>query len=420
MGVALSASSSSPFEPSERETDRLSARLLVVVLLVLSAVLKIGLAVENYWNGYRAGDFRGVGIDGWGYVERAVGRVEALGEANWFWDAANAGVLRALGDETYLYLVMSLINVGLSLVLPFALLPALRRIVPTNRRDLATLLVVGILLFWPPAVWLAGQNLKDTVLTVCVAAYVSANAVAIDASATTRQRLGAIACAAASAWLVSALRIYAVAILLAGSLVAFLALPGRRLPRVALIGFVGVVAFVSPPGQQLFGMLKFGFSLMTDETFRELVNSDLLLINNAPLGLNLSPASLVLGAIRAPLNPYPGPNVTTWYDVAMMARTVVVCMVMPGFLVALAKWRHPQRPFYLVTLAVAWLFFAVQASLNGARQVYSTIEPPFVMLAVALFVLHPRARAWRYGLVLGAGLALILFAYTAVRTAMGA
>jgi hypothetical protein len=420
MGIALSASSSERFEPSARDTVRLSARLQVVVLLGLSALLKVGLAVENYWNGYRAGDFRGVGIDGWGYVERAVGRVETLGEANWLWDAANVAVLRALGDETYLYLVMSLINVGLSLLLPFALLPALRRLVPPGRRDVAALLVIGVLLFWPPAVWLAGQNLKDTLLTVCVAAYVSANAVALDATATTPQRFLAVVCAAASAWLVSALRIYAVAILLVGSLVAFLALPGRRLPRAALIGLAGILAFVSPPGQQMFSMIKFGVSLITDSAFREIVNSDLLLINNAPLALNLSPATFVLGAVRAPLNPYPGPNVTTWYDVAMMARTVVVCMVLPGFLVALAKWRHPQRPFYLATLAAAWLFFAVQASLNGARQVYSTIEPPFVMLAVALFVLHPRARAWRYGMVMGAGLALVLFAYTAVRTAMGA
>ena len=418
MGLALSASAS-PLEPAG-ETAQPSARAVSIALVVLSALLKLGLAVENYWNGYRAGDFRGVGIDGWGYVERAVGRVETLGEANWFWDAANRGVLRALGDETYLYLVMSVINVGLSLLLPFALLPALARIVPPARRDAAAALLIAVLLFWPPAVWLAGQNLKDTLLTVCVATYVSASAVAFDAGAARAKRGTALLVLAVSAWLISALRIYAVAILLVGSIVAFLAAPGRRLPRVLLLAVAGAAAFVSPPGQQLFGMIRFAYSLMTDPVFRDVVNSNLLLINNAPLGLNLAPASFVLGFVRVPLNPYPGPNVTTWYDVAMMARTVVVCVVMPGFLVALARWRHPQRVFYLATLAVAWVFFAVQASLNGARQVYSTIEPPFVMLAVALFVLTPRARAWRYGAVLGAALALVLFAYTAVRTAMGA
>jgi hypothetical protein len=419
MGLALTASAS-PLEPTAPQATRLSSRAIVIVLIALSALLKLGLAVENYWNGYRAGDFRGVGIDGWGYVERAVGRVETLGEANWFWDAANAAVLRALGDETYLYLVMSVINVGLSLLLPFALLPALARLVPPARRDAAAALLIGVLLFWPPAVWLAGQNLKDTLLTVCVAAYVSANAVAFDASVTSGRRAAALLVLAVSAWLVSALRIYAIAILLVGSVIAFLALPGRRLPRLMLLALVGAAAFLSPPGQQLFGMIRFGYSLMTDPAFRDIVNSNLLLINNAPLGLNLAPASFVLGFVRVPLNPYPGPNVTTWYDVAMMVRTVIVCVVMPGFLVALARWRHPQAAFYLATLTVAWLFFAVQASLNGARQVYSTVEPPFVMLAVALFVVSPRARRWRYGAVLGAALALVLFAYTAVRTAMGA
>jgi hypothetical protein len=419
MGLALTASAS-PDSPAAREAELLSARAVVVVLVALSAILKLGLAVENYWNGYRAGDFRGIGIDGWGYVERAVGRVETLGEANWFWDAANVAVLRALGDETYLYLVMSVINVGLSLLLPFVLLPALARIVPRGRRDTAAVIVIGVLLFWPPAVWLAGQNLKDTLLTVSVAAYVSANAVAFDTNATRGRRATALLVLAFSAWLTSALRIYAIAILLAGSIAAFLALPGRRIPRLMLLALVGTVAFLSPPGQQLFGMIRFGYSLMTDPAFRDIVNSNLLLINNAPLGLNLAPASFVLGFVRAPLNPYPGPNMTTWYDVPMMARTVVVCVVMPGFLVALARWRHPQAPFYVATLAVAWLFFAVQASLNGARQVYSTVEPPFVMLAVGLFVLAPRARAWRFGAVLGTALALVLFAYTAVRTAMGA
>jgi hypothetical protein len=420
MGLSLRVSSTRPPESAAVRASRTSWTELTVILVVLSTVLKLALAVENYWNGYRAGDFRGVGIDGWGYVERAAGRVEALGEANWLWDALNLGVLHALGSDTWLYLVMSLVNVALSLLLPFMFVPAIRRLVPVDRRAVATVVTIGVLLFWPPAIWLSGQNLKDTLLTVCVAGYVSAYVVMVDHASGVRSRLTAGALLLLSAWLIVSLRVYAIALIGVGSVVGVIALPGRRLRRVIALGAVTLLALASPPGQELVHMIQFGYAVIMNPEYREIVNSDLALINNAPLGLNLSVGAFVLGAGRAPFNPYPGPNVTTWYDVAMMLRTVIVCLVFPGFLAALARWHHPLRTFFAVTLIVAWLFFALQASLNGSRQVYSTIEPPFVMLAVILVVLNPTARVWRLGAVLGAGLALTLFAYTAYRTAMGA
>ncbi len=389
----------------------------IAMLVLLSGVLKVALSLDAFYNGFLVRDFRAINNDSLGYVERAAGRAQGLGESNFLWDVLNSAMLSVLGDDRYLFLAMALLNVGLSLALPFAFLPALRRLVPRDKWQVAAPIMVGVMLFWPPAIYMAAQNMKDTLLTVAVAVCVSAVTVLGDRSTSGPMRAAVVVLLLVAAWVTLATRMYAAVLLFSAVLVTYLAPAAHRGRRLLAVVALVSAGLFSPLGQSILLWLKFGWQLLFDLDFREAVNVDLALSNTAPLGLNVTPAAIVLGLGRAPLNPFPGPNISTWYDAALMLRTVVVALVFPGFLIALTRWRHErQRTFYLAYFVIAWAFFAVFSGLNGARQVFSTVEPPFVMLAVALFVQRTESRSWRIGAACGALLAGLLFVYTAVRT----
>jgi hypothetical protein len=397
-------------EQAQRRWRAEHAWATYAVAALLGLAVRVPLAVYNFAAGYEVADISLINIDGIGYVRKAVGAQESYTDLNWLYEGMNSLMLAIGGSEHYLYLQMSLLNVLLSLLLPLAAWPAFSVLTDDSaQRAKARALVSLALLLWPTSIWISTQNMKDTMLALLLCAFTSASLLIL-ARGATAWRAGVVL--AVSAWLILSLRVYALAIVGLGFGVA-LALRWRRFPRL-VAGAAGVLLVLSlgPLRPVIATVLRPENAFLFNPEVVNAINEQRLGESEDFLQVNSSFSAVAVDAIRAPLNPYPSLQWRTGYDGLLMVRTVIVALLFAGWLWWLLRWRSPFRPFFLVSLVGAWLFFAVGRSYSGPRQIYSTIEPVMI-IAGALALADPRAAPWwPRSAALGAVGLLILLVYT--------
>lgn len=382
------------------------------VLALLGLLVRVPMAFFNQAAGYEAQDTALINIDGIGYVRKAVGVQESLGELNWLYESMNTLMFRLGGSERFLYLQMSMLNVVLSLLLPLAAWPAYRWLTDDDAtRDRARAIMTALLLLWPPAIWMSAQNMKDTLLALLLCAYASAS---IALLARGGRHPWAWAGLLASAFCIFSLRVYALAILGGATAIAAL-VHWRRHPRLVVAGaVVAVGALLGPLRGPVETLLAPENRFLFDPTVVAAINEQRLTQDEAFLQVNATLPDIARDAVRAPLNPFPSLYWRNGYDGLLMLRTVAAALGLGGFLVWLVRWRSPHRAWFVAALLLAWLFFSVGRSYSGPRQIWSTIEPPMLMAAALALATERRQRFWLRSAAAGSVVLVVLLAYTSL------
>ena len=382
------------------------------IVAVLGALIRVPMALYNFSAGYVEGDTSLINVDGIGYVRKAAGVQESFGDLNWLYEGMNSLMLRIGGSEHFLYLQMSVVNVILSLALPLAAWPAFAVLVSDSaRRDRARILVAVALVLWPSSIWMSTQNMKDTLLALLVCAFTSAAVIVVQRGG---RALLALATVAFTAWMILSLRVYAAAILVVALGIAVL-FRWRTFPWLVVAGVLAVIgAALGPLRPTIETVLRPENRYFFDPEVVNAINEQRLGESEDFLQINSSLSAIGRDALRAPLNPFPSLRWRNGYDGLLMLRTIVVTVILGGFLVWLGSWRSPCRPFFVSALVLSWLFFSIGRSYSGPRQIFSTLEPAMIVLGAVALSESGRARFWMRSAVGGSIVLVVLLVYTSL------
>ena len=382
------------------------------VVAVLGAAVRIPLALYNFSAGYLEGDTSLINVDGIGYVRKAAGIQESFGDLNWLYDGLNSIMLRLGGSEQTLYLHMSLLNVAIALASPLAAWPALTVLVHDHEwRNRARIVTTIALIFWPTSIWISTQNMKDTLLAFLICAFTSAAVIVLHRGG---KAVTALLVCALSAWLILSLRVYAIAILGAALAVA-IAMRWRVYPGLVALAILAMTgAALGPLRPAIETVLRPENRFFFDPEVVNAINQQRIGESEDFLQINSTLPAIARDAMRAPLNPFPSLRWRNGYDGLLMARTVIVALVLGGFLVWLVRWQSPQRPFFITALVLSWLFFSVGRSYSGPRQIYSTIEPALIIPAAVAVSEAGREKFWVSSAAAGVVVLIVLLVYTSL------
>ena len=385
---------------------------IYVLVAVFGALIRVPMALYNFSAGYIEGDTSLINVDGIGYVRKAAGVQESFGDLNWLYEGLNSLMLTIGGSEHFLYLQMSMVNVVLSLALPLAAWPALSVLVsdPVQRVRARTIATVA-LVFWPSSIWISTQNMKDTLLALLICAFTSAAVIVVQRGG---RALVALVTVAFTAWLILSLRVYAAAILAVALGIAVL-LRWRTFPGFVVVGVLAVIGTaLGPLRPTIETVLRPENRYFFDPEVVNAINEQRLGEAEDFLQINSSLSAVARDAVRAPLNPFPSLRWRNAYDGVLMLRTMVVTLILGGFLVWLGSWRSPCRPFFVSALVLSWLFFSIGRSYSGPRQIFSTIEPVMIIPAAVALSESGRARFWLRSVVGGSIVLVVLLVYTSL------
>jgi hypothetical protein len=391
---------------------RVSPWAFYLLAATLAAALRIPLAFFNYYAGYVEENTALINIDGIGYVRKAAGAQESYGDLNWLYDGINSVMLWVGGSEHALYLQMSLLNVVLSLLLPLAAWPSFSALTSDSvGRARARCLGIVVLLFWPPAIWISAQNMKDTLLALLIAAFVSLAVLVLQ-----RRRYSKLTVVflIVVIWLILSLRVYAAAILGLAFAIALLASWRQHRALLCVGAIVATIASFGPLRATIDTVLRPENRFLFDPEIVNAINEQRIGESENFIQINATVPDIARDALRAPLNPFPSARWHNANDGLLMLRTVIVALSLGGFLTWLALWRSPSKPFFVSALALSWLFFAVGRSYSGPRQIYSTVEPVMLIAASVAVAESGRATAWRWSAIAGTVVLVVLLIYTSL------
>lgn len=379
------------------------------LLVGLSLLLKVPLAIYNFEYGFREHDFTLVNIDGLGYVQRAIsGELDLRVGGHWLYELINMAVLQVSGPD-HLYLAMSLLNILLSSLLPLALMPATRVFGLSDRmHERHFLLLSALLLFWPTSIWLSTQNLKDVLLSILFAAFVSLMVLAF----TSRPGIAllSIGLAVLDLYLTFSLRSY-LAVFMSLSVGVFVLAKYRSPAVLAGTALIGALIFASPFGGFILDFLSPERNWLLNAEAAAELQKELLENGEAGLTLATSPAAFATGLVRTVLNPFPRLMAENVHQVLLSLKTVCVTAFLGFVLLNLLRWRSPFRLLFVLLMTLPLTFFSIVQSYSGPRQVFSSIEVVFLLL-LSYFLVTPRRTTLRFSLLAGMVLSMVLLLFT--------
>ena len=371
------------------------------VLAMASLCLKLPLTLYAYEYGYLRGDRTLVSPDAFAYVAHAWDhQIDIRPLGHWLYDYLNGAVYSLAPNHISVYLVMTLGNVVLSMLLPLALwlaAPVLE--LDTAEREPYFIGVCALTLFWPTALWLSTQDLKDTLTALLVALFV---AVFVRASARSGvkflQRLGLAGLGLIFLYLVFSVRSYLAVFLLLAA-VTHLIVKERRVWSKAVVALVLVALALSPIGQALMTFSHPDKNWLLNPA---LAAEEGIGQGGAGVKINTTPMAMLLELPRTLINPVPTIGLTNVDDVLTVARSVFLCYTLWFFVSRLWRWRSPYKLFFILCLLLPLAFYAYIPTYSGPRQDFSSGIDLMFLFLLPLFVLRGlRDRTLGVSLVVG-------------------
>jgi hypothetical protein len=290
---------------------------------------------------------------------------------------------------------MTLFNVALSLLLPLALWPAAQALeLQPDEKERYFAGLCFLVLFWPSALWLGSQNLKDMLLALLVALFLSGFVVVAGPMPTKPVwRLTGCGWCLFNLYLIFSLRSYLGAMLLLAAVVYVLVKEKRWWVKAAAMISVALIA-ASPQGRLIttFASLQNNFIINPEAQLG--VNHDFEAEGQTEfLKVNRTPAALAAALPKTVLNPYPSIELFSISQVLITVRSVFVCLTALFFFACLWQWRAPLKLFLCLCMFLPWVFYWVVPTYSGPRQLFSCGIDGLYVLLLPLFWLRYRRRA---------------------------
>ncbi|MFQ5485135.1 MAG: hypothetical protein ACE5DO_07360 [Desulfobacterales bacterium] len=357
-------------------------------------------------------DFNLIGSDGWAYAEYGrLGIGPVIMGGHWLYNYVNHLVYRILPGEEHLYLNMSLLNICLSLLLPVALIP-ISRIFKMDQPEYDKYFKYLILffLFWPTAIILSTQNLKDTLLALMFCSYLSLCYLSLHAKTLTRSIIY-ILLIMGLLYLIFVLRSYLAVFMVAGAMGLSVLVKKKAFYLPFFLG--GIVAlFFSPIGEYVMDFVSYENNW--------LINPDALLHKNIeraaeglpPATINMGFRNIFIDFIRLPLMPFPGINTTNIYEYLLMLKTTLVCIFSWFFIWKFIQWDSKYKWFLGLNAILPWGFYSIWRGLSGARQTFASMDILFLLMLSYFLATNQNRGLLTRSYIFGIAGLIAMFVYT--------
>jgi hypothetical protein len=370
-----------------------------------SLCLKVPLALYVYYYGYLQGDILLASPDGFDYVARGQQhdyQISLFG--HWLYEYLN-GVVYDLNPHLPIFLVMSLLNVALSLLLPLALWPAAQGLdLKQGERKPYFIGLCTLLLFWPSALWLSSQNLKDMLTALLFSLFLS---VFIRAIRPGRQNplalIGLTLLGTGLLYLIFSVRSYLAAFLLIAIVIHLLFKESRAWMKIA-VAVVLVALLLSPVGQGFQVFFSADNNWLLNPAAADDLNRDSLARGVSPVVVNRTPIALLLELPHTLVNPHPSIEDKNIIYQMQVLRSVFLCFTLFFFAVSFWKWKSPLKLFFGLCLFLPFIFYMIVPAFSGPRQSFSSGIDLIYLLLLTLFV-QQKWQSQTVGISLGIGIA---------------
>lgn len=362
------------------------SRLLLPVasLVLLSLAVKAGMLMDSYYHGFLPRNFATLFSDEITYIEE--GRQFFDGASydygigsNWLYVFLNYVALSVTGSEAATYLTLGAMNVVLSTVTPFLLLPLFRDAFPGDsdyRR--ASLWFLAAALLWPQGLILASHNLKDVMTQFVTVGYLAgfyAFFLRNDGrNVQSAELVRAAVLLGIALLLLFSLRNYLAVIL---AFASFVLLVTRR-PTVALAGLAIVAAFYWSVRDQVSWFLENNW--LIDAGARQDMLASAFDWGDTQARINATPGDIAVGALRFFLAPFPS-AANSGYGWLLVIQSSMIYFLAYFFFRGRKPIDRGFTRFVLLLFALLALFYGVAELISGPRQRFASFD--FLFLAVA-------------------------------------
>lgn len=380
--------------------------LPIAFLILLSVTVKLTLLWDSYYNGFLPQDYSTLFSDEITYIEEGRlffessvygddGRVYSYGVGtNWLYVFLNYVALHVFQSKGGAYIAMGLMNIALSTISPFLLLPVIRDVVRDDRRfEWAAILLLTLTLFWPQALILASHNLKDVLTQAFTLLYVltfwSFFLRDTERGWRLKELIVPVIALGTILFLLFSLRIYLAVMLAAVSMM----LLARQKPILVLFGLALMVLFYFVFEERLIGFIFNNWLFSADA--REVLLSEAFESGDVRARVNTDFISIFGSAIRFFLAPFPSMG-STGYQWLLVVQSAIVYFLAYFAFNGMRQYRPDIRKFVLILFFFLALFYGVAEIISGPRQRFASFD--FLFLAFAVVGL---AMARRHELLYG-------------------
>jgi hypothetical protein len=383
--------------------------LPVVFLVLLSVTLKLVFLWDSYSNGFLPRDGSTLFSDELTYLNE--GRLFFDGSTydygvgtNWLYVFLNYVALNIFQTEGGAYIALGLMNILVSTISPFLLVPIIRDAMPDDRAfKRGIILLLALTLLWPQALILASHNLKDVLTQAVTLLYVVTFFFffrrSAERSLRVKELLVAVTALGAILLLLFSLRIYLAAMLAAASMI----LLARKKPLLALLGLALMVMFYFLFEERLVGFIVNNWLFSVDA--REALLNEAFQSGDVQARVNVEPLLILGSAVRFFLAPFPSMG-TTAYQWLLVAQSTVMYFLAYFALKGTRNYRYDLKGFMLILLFFLALFYGVAELISGPRQRFASFDYLFIAFATAGLVTAKRHEIL-YGLLGFAGIYFI-------------
>ena len=355
-----------------------------------SLCLKVPLALYVYEYGYLQDNKMLASADSFDYVIHAQNNtIDVRLFGHWLYDYLNECVYNIAPHHIPTFLVMQMLNIGLSLLLPLALWPAAQGLdMVTSERKTYFIGLCALLLFWPNALWLSTQNLKDVLTAFLVALFFS---VFVRATRTVRTGpatlIGLALVGIGLLYLIFSLRSYLAAFLLL-AVIVHLFVKERRIWVKTFTAIAIVALLMSPIGQGVLAFASPNQNWLLNPAVAEEINQGQAQSGHDAFVINRTPFALLMAVPKTIISPYPSIQLNSINDLLEVLRSVFLCFTVFFFIVSFCQWKSPLKLFFGLCLLLPLIFYLIAPDYSGPRQFFSSGIDIVFLLLFPLFLLH--------------------------------
>jgi len=352
-----------------------------MLLAFISIAIKVPLVMYCYKYGYLPQNWELAASDSFNYIYKVVNGTAdyfIFGQ-HWLYEFLNRIMYSITNDANQTVLYMSFINVVLSMLLPILLIPALTYFLPEGpKRNRCFLLISFFLLFWPTAIYLSIQNLKDIFLAILVCVYISMY-LQLFKKDNPRFTMPSIILFIFLCYLIYSLRSYTALILIAATIAHYIWVT-RNLKAMLVICLLGLIILVTPAGEKIIPYLNYDNNWLINPQALRQYNLTLISQGSPPMELYTTPTTITYGLFRTIFNPLPNIDNRNIFEYLLCLRTLILSLFLLFFLAAIVKWRDPLKSWFLTILGLHLIFYSVIPTYSGPRQLFPGIEIIFLLI----------------------------------------